>query len=374
MVGANLVTVSTTTAPSPRCPIPGPQKSNFSPTDLDVYIFVYFQNAVPGDQLNIQYIRPDGMVNYVESFPTLTDGGDWCFDGHMFLAGTEAADYPGVWTAKGDLSGNPLFTVGFTVSGPAGGGGRRPVISDNGVENAASFKAATVDAGALARGSYFSIFGSDLGPAEPQSQMSYPLPTTLGDVTVSIRSGGDSVSAYVVYVSATQINGILPSNAPTGAVEMIVSHSGMTSPPAAIKVTDSNFGIFSTAAPNGPGIIQNYVSATELPLNTPSTPARPGQVEVLLGTGLGPISDPDNQPPPVGDLPVEVELTVGGKVAQILYQGRAPGIAGVDQINFMLPPDVPLGCQVPVQIRVGANVSNTVTMAIQAGGAPCEGL
>src|SRR2546430_10044508 len=41
--------------------------------------------------------------------------------------------------------------------------------------------------------------------------------------------------------------------------------------------------------------LSRSVSPTELPLNSRSVTARPGQIAVLLGTGLGPIAAPDNQ-------------------------------------------------------------------------------
>jgi hypothetical protein len=64
---------------------------------------------------------------------------------------------------------------------------------------------------------------------------------------------------------------------------------------------------------------------------------------------------------------------VGDKsVPEILYAGRVPDSPGVDQVVFRLPEDAPEGCSVPVQARTGNDAySNIVSMAIDAGGAPC---
>ena len=180
------------------------------------------------------------------------------------------------------------------------------------------------------------------------------------------------MNAYMVFASASQINAILPSNAPTGDVQVVVSYRGVASAPQTAKVMDSNFGIFSTSSGRGPGIIQNYVSSTVLPLNTRTATAKPGQPAVMLGTGLGPISGPDNQAPPIGDLPVSVQVLVGGKLAHKTYSGRMPGVAGVDQINFEIPADTPSGCYVPVQVKSGNMYSNIVTIAVDANGATCS--
>ncbi len=124
----------------------------------------------------------------------------------------------------------------------------------------------------------------------------------------------------------------------------------------------------------GPGIIQNFVSQTDQPFNSPSKTAKPGQVVTMWATGLGPITGPDGEAPPVGSLPFDVEIFVGGKtVRKLLYGGRAPCCSGVDQFVFETPKDAPEGCYVPVRARVGGvAVSNTVTMAIQKDGQSCS--
>jgi len=249
--------------------------------------------------------------------------------------------------------------------------GSSPAISSGGVVNAASFMPSNLASGAIAQGSYFSIFGANLGPAQSQSQTSYPLPAVLGGVNITVTQGNTSVNAYLVFVSSTQINAIMPSNAPVGDVQISVTNNGVTGAAVPAKTSAVNFGIFTTASGQGPGIIQNYVSAAQLPLNTAAVPATPGQIAILLGTGLGAIGAADNVTPPVGNLPGTVTILIGGQTATTLYSGRMPGVAGVDQINFQVPAGAPTGCYVPVQVQAGSGYSNTVTMAISAHGEPC---
>jgi len=94
-------------------------------------------------------------------------------------------------------------------------------------------------------------------------------------------------------------------------------------------------------------------------------------VVILWGTGLGAINSPDNAAPPAGDLLTAVEILVGGKIANKFYSGRGPCCAGLDQIVFEVPPDAPLGCYVPVLVRAGEIIGNTVTMAISSDGSRC---
>ncbi len=108
-------------------------------------------------------------------------------------------------------------------------------------------------------------------------------------------------------------------------------------------------------------------------MNAKSAPAKPGQVVILYGTGLGAGLNADNVPPQAGDLNVPLEIFVGGKPASKYYAGRSPCCSGLDQITLTLPNDVPLGCHVPVQLRTnGSEPSNVVSIAITADGSACS--
>ena len=90
------------------------------------------------------------------------------------------------------------------------------------IVNAASNMPATLPSGAIAVGSHFMILGENIGPSWYWSQTAYPLPDTLAGVTVTIRKGNTAVNAFLMFVSSTQINAIMPSNAPTGDVTVTV--------------------------------------------------------------------------------------------------------------------------------------------------------
>ncbi len=261
------------------------------------------------------------------------------------------------------------------VQALATGLGAAPAIGINGVVNAASFKPVGVPGSALAQGSLMSIFGAGLGPADGVSATSFPLSTQLGGVSIRVSgSGGVAVEAIPVFVSARQINAILPSNTPLGEATVAVTYQNETSPPARVDVASASPGLFSAAGNGiGPARFQNLLTDGTQPLNALSSPARPGQVLVAYGTGLGAINAPDNIAPPVGEIPnLPVEVLVGGRPARKIYAGRSSCCAGLDQLNVELPVDVPTGCYVPVQIKAGAFWSNVVSAAISASGGPCS--
>src|SRR5690606_30020303 len=117
-----------------------------------------------------------------------------------------------------------------------------------------------------------------------------------------------------------------------------------------------------------------YVAPLDQPVNAITDAAHPGQVMILWGTGLGPITgggDVDAGPPPVGNLPVTVDVWVGDKAAAAQYAGRSSGYAAIDQINFVIPAGV-TGCYVPVLVVVNGVASNYATIAIADSGAYCS--
>lgn len=167
----------------------------------------------------------------------------------------------------------------------------------------------------------------------------------------------------------------MPSDAPLGDGIVRVIVDGVRGPPHRIRVVESSFGIFSvSSAGYGPGVIQNVATSTDRPLNSTVRTAQPGRLVVLWGTGLGPGLNADNVAAQQGDLPVEVEVFVGGvAVSNILYRGRTGCCSGVDQIIFEWPADTPLGCYVPVAVRLDRSVvSNTVTLGVSDDGGPCS--
>ena len=249
----------------------------------------------------------------------------------------------------------------------------QPSIKSGGVLNAASYAPIGAPNGGVARGSIFSVFGTNFGPAAGIQVSSFPLQNTLGGVSLNIVQGETTVAAIPIYVNGSQINAIMPSNAPLGEVAVVVTANGQQSNYEGTLVVAQNPGIFTALAIGyGPGAIQNFIDSATTPLNTLQFSASRGQALILWGTGLGAVTGGDNVAPPVGDLSADVKIYVGGKQAtNKLYSGRAPNIAGLDQVVFTLPDDTPLGCYVPVQIKANGALSNVVTIAVGTRSQAC---
>jgi uncharacterized protein (TIGR03437 family) len=256
-----------------------------------------------------------------------------------------------------------------------------PEFSTGSVVNGASFMPVPLPSGKIARGSIFSVFGTDMGPPLAAVNPSFPLQTEIGGVTITVQSIGDATvhSAIPLYAGSLQVNAIMPSNVPLGPATLIVYYTGGTirpnSTPVDIVIVESSLGLFTIAGSGtGPAVINNFVAPGNEPLNSLLESAKPGQIVTAWATGLGPIQAPDNMPAPAGSLPVAVEVFVGGKKSpNVAYSGRSPCCSGLDQIVFAVPPDAPTGCYVPLSVRVaGQIVSNSATMSVAEAGGVCS--
>lgn len=254
----------------------------------------------------------------------------------------------------------------------------QPVV--NAAVNAASYltppaQGSTPTPAPIAQGSIFVVFGTGMSGTNLVQASGFPLQTTMNGTSITVTpSGGQPVQALMVYTLAQQLAAILPSSTPVGPATLTVTYNGHTSGPLNIVVTKSVPGIFTNNAQGfGPGVAQIALSGTDIRRNLLTTPGTPGSVMILYGTGLGPISGADSNPPGAVDLrgSEQIGVTVGGKAAMVLYAGRAPQFPGEDQINIQLPQDVPLGCYTPAVVTVNGIPSNDFVLSTASALGSC---
>jgi len=176
----------------------------------------------------------------------------------------------------------------------------QPVVSPNGMVNAASSVPAGLPNGDVAQGSIFSIYGNNMGPAAPGvSATSFPLPTSGGLSGVSVQvtdSAATTRYAILLFVYAGQINAVLPSATALGQASLTVTYNRQTSAAQTFNVVARSVGLFTrNAAGSGPGIVQLYHGTEKPTFNDISNSAIPGDVAVLWGTGLGPVTGDETQ-------------------------------------------------------------------------------
>jgi uncharacterized protein (TIGR03437 family) len=114
----------------------------------------------------------------------------------------------------------------FLLALGAGAAHAQPFIFYRGIVNAASFAPQGLPNRSIARGSIFSIFGRNLGPAQGATVSEFPLGTNFQGVSIEVCQNANCVAALPLFVSAAQVNAIMPSNAPLGAVSVRVTFNG----------------------------------------------------------------------------------------------------------------------------------------------------
>ncbi len=234
----------------------------------------------------------------------------------------------------------------------------------------------------IAQGSIFVVLGTNLGGDTVVLNSALPIKTNLGNASIRLTpvSGGAAVDAFMIYTTKNQLAGLLPSSTPIGDYNLTVTYNGSTSAPGRVTVNAQGFGIVTAdSSGSGQAQAQEFRSSTAFDLNRFTTgalgsfsvaPARPGQVIVLYGTGLGADAQSDSTGGTSGDKTASsnIKVVVGGQEIIPAYAGRASALPGTDQVNFTLPTNVAQGCFVPTSVKVGSTVSNTVTLAIAPDG------
>jgi uncharacterized protein (TIGR03437 family) len=265
-----------------------------------------------------------------------------------------AGTYSGTITVNGAIDIPVSLTVTFASSASV------PVV--NAVLNAASYSNASVSPGEMV-----SIFGTSIGPADP----AFLKLDATGNVSSSLTGVTVSFSGYaapLTYVSATQINAVVPyeiAGASTASVS--VTHGGQTSNQPSLQLTAAAPAIFTqNGSGTGAGAILNQDSS----LNTQANPAAQGSTiqTYMTGEGLTAPTQATGTVTPVnasGTGPItpapqqSITVLVGGQPAQVQFAGEAPGdVAGVLQVNALVPSSAGSGA-VPIMVRVGNAISQT---------------
>jgi uncharacterized protein (TIGR03437 family) len=280
-------------------------------------------------------------------------------------------------TPEGVLAGTPITAGSAAVTlrlTDAGGrsadvpltisvGVSRPVLSQNGIVNGASFAG-----GAVAPGEIVTLFGSRMGPGNLAPFLldsSGRVPTALAGTRVFFAGQ----AAPLLYVSAGQIGAIVPYG--LGAqpnVDVVVESAGVRSEAVRVAIAAAAPGLFTIDA-SGKG--QAAALNQDGTVNGRSAPVRAGDVIVFFGTGEGQTLPAGVDGTLTGAEPARpvlpVKVTIGGKEGTVLYAGGAPGlVAGLVQVNVRVPADVVAGDAVPVVMSVGtATGAAGVTISVR---------
>ncbi|MBP6821082.1 MAG: hypothetical protein KA368_06040 [Acidobacteria bacterium] len=229
--------------------------------------------------------------------------------------------------------------------------------------------------------SIVSAFGSGLSSTTAIAS-TQPLPLSLSDVSVLV----DGRQARLFFVSPNQINYQIPSDAPSGLANVVVSKSGEVVSQGTILVSNVALSLFTADASgqgapaglllrikaNGEQVYESLVrfDAAQNKLVPAAIVRRAGEqlYLILFGSGLRNAPNSDNNT--ANGVAESVEVTIGGVNAPVIYAGVAPGYVGLEQINIRIPDNAASNPNSAVTVKVrdvlnNLKQANTVTISIQ---------
>jgi len=184
-------------------------------------------------------------------------------------------------------------------------------------------------------------------------------PPQITGVRIQPQGSNQTFDAQLVNPNSYYTLAVVPGTVPAGPATASLVFQGGATISAPVTVAPVAVGVFSVSGGGiGPAAAQNNEPDSQPSLNQLTNPALPGQYVTLWATGLGALTT------------LDVSVNISGITVPASFAGPAPGIAGVNQINFPLPGDFATGCYTPVSVTAGNSVSNTVTIATSTSG-PC---
>jgi uncharacterized protein (TIGR03437 family) len=194
----------------------------------------------------------------------------------------------------------------------------------------------------IAPNTWVQISGSNLAPPGDtriwagSDFVNNQMPVQMDGVSVTVNGE----SAYVYYISPTQVNILTPPDAMSGDVQVEVTNNGAASGSftAQAEAESPSFFVFGggpyVAATHANG---SFIGPTSLyPGST--TPAKPGETVLIYANGFGltslaVVSGAETQSGTLSPLPI---VTIGGITATLQFAGLS-GAPGEFQFNVVVP-------------------------------------
>jgi uncharacterized protein (TIGR03437 family) len=266
------------------------------------------------------------------------------------------------------LEGTAAVMVVDTVNGARSNLAKFRIIGAIAHASAASYNTVT-----LAPDSIVAAFGADLA-TEVRVAESLPLPTELAGTTVTVHdSQGASIRAPLFFVAPNQVNYLMPAELADGIATVTITNGRGLAIENLTEITAIAPGLFSANAAgegaaaavvlriraNGEQVYEpaaRYDAQTQrfvlLPIDLGNTAEQ--VYLILFGTGIR-----------HREALEDVTIEIGETELPVAFAGAAPGLAGVDQVNVLLPASLRGRGEQTVVLRINDEVSNGINLHIR---------
>ncbi len=314
----------------------------FQDPSTKAWSFVITLNEEAGVATRLTSYTIDGAAGDMKAFSNANIAAKSFITSSTITLNSVAAPKNVVFVFNGQDANGQTWTR--TLSAPFSGLQVPEVVT--GVINAASGQQA------YAPGMIASVFGTALG-SSAQAATAIPLPDLLEGFEAFV--GANYAPLY--YVSPGQANIQIPYETAAGKADLIVGNPYDTATAFTLTVQAAAPGIFKDPST---GMTVPFASVKRGNATTVFITGE-GQVRPSVPTG-------DTPPPttPLANLPkprLAASVTVGGQAATIAFIGIPSGLAGVTQVNFVVPTTVPVGVQ-PVVVTIGTFNSPPVNINV----------
>lgn len=249
--------------------------------------------------------------------------------------------------------------VPYTRTLNFGDASAQPFVATNGVSSAASY----APQAAIAPGSLINIYGSHLAD-RPGQYSGYPLPKQLAGTQVLLAEK----AMPLMLVNEDRILAQVPYEIGINMTHQLVVQRGASqSAPETLPVAPAQPAVF-TANQQGTGQAIVIVGNTGH-LADAAHPVKAGDEIVIFCSGLGAVTPRVASGAAAPSKPLSKtetpNLTIGGRPAEVLFSGLAPGFAGLYHVRAVVPHGVAPGAEVPIVLTVAGQNSPVVTIAVK---------
>lgn len=228
--------------------------------------------------------------------------------------------------------------------------------------------AASFAGGEFAPEQIVSAFGDNLA-MKTESASSFPLPASLAATSVKIAdNSGTEHAAPLFFVSPAQINYLIPADAAAGTATVTVINDGKLVSIGSIEIVPASPGLF-TANADGQGVaaavalrvgpdgsqqfepVSQFDAAREKFIARALPLADDGQqlYLILFGTGWRHATGANS-----------ARIRIGDQLIQAIYCGRQSDMAGLDQINLLLPSGMRVRGDLKLELSIDGKSANHV--------------
>jgi uncharacterized protein (TIGR03437 family) len=227
-----------------------------------------------------------------------------------------------------------------------------------GVTNAASF---APPGNPISPGQFVALFGSGL--AKSAQVATPPYPASLNGVSVTINGK----AAPIYFVSAGQINVLVPFATAGPTATIVVNNGGTNSNPVTVPVAATAPGVYTL---DSSGLGSGAILHADYSLVNDASPAIGGETVLIYLTGMG-ATNPSVSDGTAGSSGTlyksnnPVTVYVAGQSAAVAFNGLAPGFPGLYQLNVTLPAPLAGSGRLPLAISTANAYHDQVDISVR---------